>query len=1179
MGITALYVRVVVLVTMALTIASLNINGFLSGDRQNLCAEFMRLNNYDVLFLQETHFTDTKQVREIEKLFEAKIYFSFGQSNSCGVGIIIRDKSDIEYISHRFDTQGRIVSVDVCLGEKEFRLISLYAPNNSRERRTFLEKEVKSFLGGKRDIIMGGDFNFVEDVVLDKAGGNPAQGATGKYEIMDLCNTYDLKEVFRKLKPTFKEFSYFDSQFNVYTRLDRFYISQVLLPHIVGSDYIPCSFSDHSCVTLKGCFQNLAEAKGRGYWKCNVSVLDDVVFQKALTRLWEGELRYDDVYDGDWWEGCKVKFKELIIEHSKRLSAGHRKQLNMLQASLRSIHVKERNNPGMYKQNIQVLEQNINNLLQKSAEGTRVRSRVQYYEENDNPSGLYIRAEQIRARDKCIQVLEDKDGEVSDANSLKRVCHDFYKDLYTREDIDVEQARPFLDSVPKLPEECINLCEGFITYEEYWEAIKGMANNKSPGLDGLPKEFYLKFFPLFGSCFVEMVNWCYVLGELPESQRLGIITLICKDKNRKKNLKAWRPISLLNVDYKIVSKALCNRLKRVIGEVISPDQTCGVPGRSIIDNCHLYRNVVDYVDSRNMECAFLSLDQEKAFDRVSHDYMFSLLEAYGFGPYFIGWIKLLYNNAKSKVLVNGFQTESFDIERSVRQGCSLSPLLYVLCIEPFSIALRADPQVIGLRCPGSTDTVKVVQYADDTTVVVTTEDSVARVMTISGRFSRASGSKINREKCKGLFLGRWKYRALTEMVGVSFSAEPLRLLGVHLASLLETELFNRKQGVVHNRHKANWTVIIDKLESVLKLWSAKSLSYHGKVKVISVIGLSKLWYVGQVLNLPPVFLKSVEKCVYSFFWGGGVEYIKRKALIAPLLEGGMGFVDVECKLKAFNVTHIYKLLSKDFDHKWKSFALVWLKYPLRYHLGNRAVMPPIYTPLFYRKCMTAFNEYNSHVSEGPTENSVPLVRVVYSVLVEQKIEKASIQAKRPLVPFKDVWKNVNNKYLPTELKTVAYRTAHEILPTSLLWFVRYGGRGRRSCVFCPNDEDVNHILFCCPVISPLWRIVKEIFTSALKVNVVLDSNAIVFSLFPTVKGRKLGICLFIVNAVKRCIWHKRCQKALDGVEVTVHTIWRSIEMYLNFKYKVDRIRLRPAKFEAFWFWFDKYNMMNVDGFL
>ena len=117
----------------------------------------------------------------------------------------------------------------------------------------------------------------------------------------------------------------------------------------------------------------------------------------------------------------------------------------------------------------------------------------------------------------------------------------------------------------------------------------------------------------------------------------------------------------------ILSKVLSMRLRAVIGEIVHPDQTCSIPGRSILDNVHLIRNLIEYTDDKNSGAAIISLDQSKAFDRVSHDYLFKVLHTFGFGEQFISLVKLLYTDIFSKVLANGYISEQFPVERSVRQ--------------------------------------------------------------------------------------------------------------------------------------------------------------------------------------------------------------------------------------------------------------------------------------------------------------------------------------------------------------------------------------------------------------------------------------------------------------------------------------------------------------------------------
>ena len=120
------------------------------------------------------------------------------------------------------------------------------------------------------------------------------------------------------------------------------------------------------------------------------------------------------------------------------------------------------------------------------------------------------------------------------------------------------------------------------------------------------------------------------------------MTEVLEKKGDPLDPKNKRPISLLNVDYRILSKALYLRLGKVLPDIIGPFQTCGVKGRSIHDNIRLLRDLVDFVDGKNLDCLVISLDQQKAFDRVNCSFLFKVLDRFGFGPNFCRWIQLLY---------------------------------------------------------------------------------------------------------------------------------------------------------------------------------------------------------------------------------------------------------------------------------------------------------------------------------------------------------------------------------------------------------------------------------------------------------------------------------------------------------------------------------------------------------
>lgn len=231
-----------------------------------------------------------------------------------------------------------------------------------------------------------------------------------------------------------------------------------------------------------------------------------------------------------------------------------------------------------------------------------------------------------------------------------------------------------------------------------------MENNRSPGLDGLSTNFYKCFWPILGSEITQVYNYAFDNEHPPLTQRRGVISLLFK-KGDRTQLQNWRPITLLNTDYKILTKALANRLKHTLPLLIHTDQTACIPGRTINDNLWLIQDAITYANETNIPLALISVDQLKAFDRVSHSFLFKTLQKFGFGPDFQRWIQMLYTDVTSSVKVNGWLTAFIPLERGLRQGCALSMPLYVLTAEILATHIRAHPHIRGLQHPSSTPTI------------------------------------------------------------------------------------------------------------------------------------------------------------------------------------------------------------------------------------------------------------------------------------------------------------------------------------------------------------------------------------------------------------------------------------------------------------------------------------------
>ncbi len=160
----------------------------------------------------------------------------------------------------------------------------------------------------------------------------------------------------------------------------------------------------------------------------------------------------------------------------------------------------------------------------------------------------------------------------------------------------------------------------------------------------------------------------------------------------------------------------------------------GVKGRDIADTTISIKDMIRCIHGKNKEGFIISLDFEKAFDRVEHGFLFDVLKSFGFGENFMKWIRILYKDAITKIKCNGFLTQCFKITRSIRQGCPLSALLYSLVAEPLGLTVKHEEGIKGIGIEGGES--KIFQYADDTTLLLKDMESVGKAMQIVQNYCR-----------------------------------------------------------------------------------------------------------------------------------------------------------------------------------------------------------------------------------------------------------------------------------------------------------------------------------------------------------------------------------------------------------------------------------------------------------
>ena len=499
--------------------------------------------------------------------------------------------------------------------------------------------------------------------------------------------------------------------------------------------------------------------------------------------------------------------------------------------------------------------------------------------------------------------------------------------------------------IPKLsPKESTPL-ESELSIDEVKIVLNSFQNNKSPGDDGFSKEFYETFFDIIGTHLLNSYNEAFCKGQLSISQRRGVICLIPKDDSNLIELSNWRPLTLLNVDYKILAKIIGRRIESVLPTLIHSDQTGFIKGRFIGQNVRLLNDLMTYAESNNLPGILLFIDFRKAFDTIEWDFIQKSIEMFNFGPNIRKWISILYTNVESGVMNAGFMTDYFKVSRGVRQGCPLSPLLFVLAVELLGLKIRQDQLCRGIKLPDGQEA-KISQFADDTTLIVEDTASLKAAMNAINSFGSISGLQLNEKKTKALWIGASR-KNTAEPLKFQCPKDPIKFLGTFLS---HSEAQNNNN---------NFFIKIRKMETKLNIWLSRDLTLFGRTMLAKSLGLSQLTYTASMLSVPELAIQQTQRKLFSFLWKNKRDKIKRQVLCRPLSRGGLGFPCFRTAIKALRLSWIGRLLNNSKD--------TWQGIPNHYfdkHGGLLFLLNCNYSvknldtkiPLFYRELLEFFQD-------------------------------------------------------------------------------------------------------------------------------------------------------------------------------------------------------------------------------
>jgi hypothetical protein len=441
--------------------------------------------------------------------------------------------------------------------------------------------------------------------------------------------------------------------------------------------------------------------------------------------------------------------------------------------------------------------------------------------------------------------------------------------------------------------------ENDITIEECYQVLKSIKQNKSPGSDGFSAEFYLNFWNELKYVMVNSFKESFRNGKLTDSQRLGIITCLPKPGKDKLYMKNWRPISLLNIDYKILSGVIANRFKNILDPLISKCQKGFVKGRYIGECTRIVSDLIHHLKKNKKTGILLMIDFEKAFDSLEWGFIEKTLKHFNFGNNIIKWVKIFYRDIESSVINNGHVSERFPLGRGVRQGDPLSPYLFIMCTEILARAVLNNGDIKGLKVDNSE--YLLTQLADDTTFFLeNNENSFKTCIKLLNKFSKISGLKINFSKTVAVKINLSEN--LTYNIGNGQNIKwqnngKFTLLGIKY-DLDEDEFL-----------KFNYEEKTKEFEKMLNLWNTRQLTFYGKICIIKSLALSKLVHLfSSIPNPPENIIQQLQNLCFKFVWSNKTEKIKRSTMYNLYENGGVKVPNIQQFCNAQKISWVKRLI-------------------------------------------------------------------------------------------------------------------------------------------------------------------------------------------------------------------------------------------------------------------------------
>eukprot|EP00253_Pinus_taeda_P012292 PITA_12292 len=812
-----------------------------------------------------------------------------------------------------------------------FRIVNIYGPCQHRE--PFWNRLLNLSLMTASHTILGGDLNF--SLGFRESWGSMAQVDSITYFMRNALEQADFVDVpMHQPMPTWCNRRVGEAA--LAHRLDRFLLKGPLIQELhhfkqwVGSG----GLSDHSPIHLE-ILGPLAKPKAP--FKFNHTWLQDQDFIKLVSDFWQ---TYPINREASLARGfCKnlTKLKHIVINWAKEKNKRDLVQLISVEEELSSM-LDDRNlgfRSAGDKTRLIALENQRASLLKQQEESLRLHSRAIWLKAGDENSKFFHNFAKGRKVSNTIWSLPHPEGGMADNfNKLSQLGTAHFRGLFRNppganlvEIIEVASHFPrFVNEEDS--EELMNP----VTMEELESTLKWFKKDKSPGPDGWTIEFYLDFFEQIGQDLLSVIEECRISGSLYHAINSTFIALIPKTDSPS-SFDDFCPISLCNVLYKIISKIIANRLRPILSTHNAPHQFAFLEDRQIHEAIGSAQEALHSIWTKHLKSTLLKIDLSKAFDRVSWLYIKMILIHLGFPISFINWIMACISTPTFSILINGSASHFFHSERGPRQGCPLSPLLFLLVMEGLSsliISTTRDGTLRGLKISEECFLTHLL-FLDD--VLILLDGSMRDTMTFShilALFSQATGMQVNRAKSTITMTRTSVNEAQHALQAFPFSIHPidrgLKYLGFWLKPTCQ--------------RIADWTWLIAKLEKRLTCWSYRYISRAGRLILIKTVLEATPVFWMALAWIPRHTLAWLQQICNRYLWAGSQDkrifaWIGWQKIAIPKKWGGWGLKDLPLFAQALAAKMSWALITSQnlwtrlSYHKyiWPLDTMDWIRLP------------------------------------------------------------------------------------------------------------------------------------------------------------------------------------------------------------------------------------------------------------